>query len=212
MRLLVIGGSPQPSSAGLVSSLAMTCNAVVAIDRGFDYALAAGVEPDLFCGDADTISERGKLVLSESGCDKAFYNPHKDDTDLGLALSEIAERWPESDLIGICLSGGRPDHALGVVGRLANFEGGRVGLREDAFTARFLHAGESWSIYAPEGTAFSMLPLSEKAVVSESGFEWNLDHAEVPLLSDLGISNVVRNEEASITCHNGIVVGYLFCE
>lgn len=56
MRLLLVAGSPEPSSPDLVARLASSSDLVMAVDRGADACRAAGVAPDAFCGDADTVS------------------------------------------------------------------------------------------------------------------------------------------------------------
>ncbi len=55
MRVLLVAGSPEPSSPALVSALAAAADSVTAVDRGADACRAAGVVPDSFCGDADTV-------------------------------------------------------------------------------------------------------------------------------------------------------------
>ena len=44
----------------------------------------------------------------------------------------------------------------------------------------------------------------------EQGMEWELDHHACDLLSDLGVSNVIREDPARIECHTGCVVAYVF--
>ena len=56
MRVLLVAGSPEPSSAATLSELAREAETVVAIDRGAEACRAAGIVPDAFCGDADTVS------------------------------------------------------------------------------------------------------------------------------------------------------------
>lgn len=220
-RVLVVGGSPEVASLELVARLADDCDAVVAVDRGLDALLAAGRGCDLFCGDADSVSAEGAALVraAEAGessvCSDApcvaeveRYNPYKDDTDLGLALRAVGERWPGAELVCTCMTGGKPDHFLAVLGRLAAW-GTPVSIEEDDFSARILHVGDTWSLPDRSGARFSFIPLSPEAVVSESGMEWQLDHKSVPLLSDLGISNVLQ-QDATITCHEGVLVAYAF--
>ncbi|WP_239284725.1 thiamine pyrophosphokinase [Collinsella sp. An2] len=223
-RILVVGGSPEPSSAETIRCAAAGCKAVVAVDRGLDALLAAGVSCDLFCGDADSVSEHGAELVrlcerdvsgNAAGAADAprfevvRYNPHKDDTDLGLALGEIACRWPGASLVGTCLSGGHPDHALAVLGRLSTWDGG-VEVIEDGFVQRILKRGDAWELHGHTGARFTFVPLSLSATVSERKMRWNLDHKRVSLLSDLGVSNVVEAESASITCHEGIISAWVF--
>lgn len=212
----VVGGSPEPSSASTVRRAAARADAVVAIDRGLDAVRDADIGVDVFCGDADSVSAEGAALVRavEAAGDSApfeieRYNPHKDDTDLSLALRAIRQRWGAPRLVCTCLSGGHPDHLLGVLGRLASWEG-PVEVVEDAFEGRILHAGHSWTIEGAESRRFSFIPLSAACEVSESGMRWDLDHHPVDLLSDLGISNVIEGPEATITCHAGTIVCWTF--
>ena len=221
MRVLVVGGSPEVASPDLVGRLVDAVDAVVAVDCGLDALLAAGRGCDLFCGDADSVGAEGAALVraaeaGERGTDPDAprvaeverYNPHKDDTDLGLALRAIEARWPGAELVCTCLTGGKPDHFLAVMGRLAGWDA-PVTFEEEGFSARILHSGNSWELAGRTGDRFSFIPLSPEAIVSETGMEWELDRKRVPLLSDLGISNVLH-EDATITCHEGTLVAYAF--
>lgn len=217
-RVAVIGGSPMAASVETIRLACVSCDAVVAIDRGFDAARAAEVDVDLFCGDADSVSAAGSAAVraaeDASACDEApfavvRYDPHKDDTDLGLALAEIGRRWSDAHLVCTCMSGGNPDHELAVLGRLATWPGA-VEVYEDTFVQRLLKAGERWDLAGHLNERFTFIPLSPSAVVSETGMRWNLDHERVPLLSDLGVSNVVDTPEAHVTCHEGVISAWSF--
>lgn len=217
-RVLVVGGSPERSSVQTIRFAQSGCDRIVAVDRGLDAVLEAGLSCDLFCGDADTVGERGlSLVEQAQSCleGAAFeverYDPYKDATDLALALRAIEKRWPDAQVVCTCVSGGAPDHALGVLGRLAGAHGAAC-ILEDAFEARVLHAGESWEICGSVGHRFSCVPVSVDAEVSEEGFCWNIKRAQMPLLSDWGISNVVEAPAACVRCHEGVIVCWLFAE
>lgn len=216
VRVLIVGGSPEPSSATLVGALAAQHDRVVAVDRGLDVLLEAGAGCDVFCGDADSVNERGaaEVRACEAGESSVVgaverYNPHKDLTDLALAFEAIDSLWPGADVTCTCLTGGNPDHALAVYGRLASLPRG-VSMREDEFSARIMHTGSAWMLEGVAGSRFSFVPLSLVAVVSESGMHWELDHKHVELLGDLGISNVIESERAVMTCHEGTIVAWCF--
>lgn len=212
-RVLVVGGSPQGASPEVVRRAAQGCDAVVAVDRGLDAVLAAGLICDLFCGDADTVSAEGAALVARAVAEGCFeverYDPHKDFTDLSLALRAIDARWPGATLCATCLSGGRPDHLLGVLGRLVSW-GGAVEIVEDAFRGRVLRAGETWDIEGARGRTFSFVPLAPGTRMSLAGMRWNLDDAPVGFLSDLGISNVVEDSPARVACDFGAIACWLF--
>lgn len=198
------------ASANLLRQLAGECDHVVAVDRGLDALLGAGLGCDVYVGDADTVSdEGGALVDAATDFEVERHDPYKDYTDLALALDSVRRRWPGAEVVATCASGGRPDMALSVLGLLAGYEDAPVWVEEDKVVARILHAGESWTIEGSEGKTFSIIAIAPNTVVSEHGLEWELDHAFLGLLADTGISNVVRRT-ATITVHQGVAIGYLY--
>lgn len=206
----MVCGSPVVASADLLRRLAGECDHVVAVDRGLDALLGAGLGCDVYVGDADTVSEAGRaLVDAAEDFEVERHDPYKDYTDLALALDSVRRRWPGAEVIATCASGGRPDMALSVLGLLAGYEDAPVWVEEDKVVARILHAGESWTIEGSEGKTFSIIAIAPNTVVSEHGLEWELDHAFLGLLADTGISNVVRRT-ATITVHQGVAIGYLY--
>lgn len=209
-KVLVVCGSPVVASADLLRRLAGECDHVVAVDRGLDALLSAGLGWDVYVGDADTVSDAGRaLVDAAEDFEVERHDPYKDYTDLALSLDSVRRRWPGAEVIATCASGGRPDMALSVLGLLAGYEDAPVWVEEDKVVARILHAGESWTIEGSEGKTFSIIAIAPNTVVSEHGLEWELDHAFLGLLADTGISNVVRRT-ATITVHQGVAIGYLY--
>ena len=209
-KVLVVCGSPVVASADLLSRLAGECDHIVAVDRGLDALLGAGLSCDVYVGDADTVSDEGRaLVDVAADFEVERHNPYKDYTDLALALDTIRRRWPNAEVVATCATGGRPDMALSVLGLLAGYVDAPVWICEDETTARIIHAGESWTIQGAEGKTFSIIAIAPNTEVSEHGLEWELDHAKLGLLADTGISNVVRGT-AKIQVHTGTVIAYLY--
>lgn len=208
-KVLVVCGSPVVASADLLRRLAGECDHVVAVDRGLDALLGAGLACDVYVGDADTVSDAGRaLVDAAEAFEVERHNPYKDYTDLALALDTIRRRWPGAELYATCATGGRPDMALSVLGLLASYKDAPVWIAEDEVTARILHTGESWTIEGHEDSTFSIVAIAPNTEVSEHGLEWELDHAPLALLADTGISNIVRRT-AVITVHQGTAIAYL---
>lgn len=197
------------TSADLLRRLAGECDHVIAVDRGLDALLGAGLGCDVYVGDADTVSNAGcALVDAATDFEVERHDPYKDYTDLALALDSVRRRWPGAEVIATCATGGRPDMALSVLGLLAGYEGAPIWIAEDKVVARILRAGESWIIEGHEGSTFSIIAIAPNTKVSEHGLEWELDHSRLGLLADTGISNVVRGT-AKIQVHQGVAIGYL---
>ena len=209
-KVLVVCGSPVVASTDLLRRLVGECDHVVAVDRGLDALLGAGLGCDVYVGDADTVSDAGRaLVDAAEAFEVERHDPYKDYTDLALALDFVRRRWPRAEVVATCAAGGRPDMALSVLGLLAGYDDAPVWIAEDNVTARILHAGESWTIEGAEGKTFSIIAIAPGTVVSEHGLEWELDHSSLDLLADTGISNVVRST-AAIQVHAGTAIAYLY--
>lgn len=197
------------ASAELLRQLAGECDHIVAVDRGLDALLGAGLSCDVYVGDADTVSDAGRaLVDAAKDFEVERHNPYKDYTDLALALDAIRRRWPGAELYATCATGGRPDMTLSVLGLLAGYKDAPVWICEDETTARILHANESWTIQGAEDKTFSIIAIAPETEISEHGLEWELDHSPLGLLADTGISNVVRRT-ATIEVHTGTAIAYL---
>lgn len=209
-KVLVVCGSPVVASADLLRRLAGECDHVIAVDRGLDALLGAGLSCDVYVGDADTVSDAGRaLVDAATDFEVERHDSYKDYTDLALALDSVRRRWPGAEVVATCATGGRPDMALSVLGLLAGYEGAPVWIVEDKVVARILHADESWTIEGAEGKTFSIIAIAPNTQVSEHGLEWELEHAFLGLLADTGISNIVR-KTATITVHQGTAIAYLY--
>ena len=209
-KVLVVCGSPVVVSADLLRRLAGECDYVVAVDRGLDALLGAGLSCDVYVGDADTVSDAGRvLVDAATDFEVERHDPYKDYTDLALALDSIRRRWPGAEVVATCATGGRPDMALSVLGLLAGYEDAPVWIVEDKVVARFLRTGDSWTIEGSEGKTFSIIAIAPNTEVSEHGLEWELDHTPLGLLADTGISNIVRST-ATIQVHAGTAIAYLY--
>lgn len=209
-KVLVVCGSPVVASTELLRQLAGECDHVVAVDRGLDALLGAGLSCDVYVGDADTVSDAGRAIVdAATDFEVERHDPYKDYTDLALALDSVRRRWLGAEVVATCATGGRPDMALSVLGLLAGYEDAPVWIAEDKTTARILHGGESWTIEGAEGKAFSIIAIAPGTVVSEHGLEWELDHSPLGLLADTGISNVVRST-ATIQVHTGTAIAYLY--
>lgn len=198
------------ASEDLLRRLAGECDHVVAVDRGLDALLGAGLGCDVYVGDADTVSDAGRAMV-DAGEDFEVerHNPYKDYTDLALALDSVRRRWPGAEVVTTCATGGRPDMALSVLGLLAGYVDAPVWIAEDKVVARILHIGESWTIEGAEGKTFSIIAIAPNTQVSEHGLEWELDHNPLGLLADTGISNIVRST-AEIEVHAGTAIAYLY--
>ena len=216
LRALVVAGSPEPSSPELVARLADAADYVVVADGGADVCHAAGVVPDVFCGDGDSASEGAAAWARAAARATVSFPSEKYATDLALALEcarhEAARRAAPLALTLTCAAGGRPDHALAVVGQLAAAGCASAREVEDGFEMRVVSAGAErrWELGAEAvGRTFSAVAVAPGTRIDERGMRWELTDKPMELLGDLGISNVVTSPDASVTARSGAVAAFL---
>ena len=101
---------------------------------------------------------------------------------------------------------------MAVLGLLAMHADTCPRLVEDGFECRTLspEGASRWTL-GPNavGSTISVIALAPESRVSEHGLRWELDHRELPLLGDEGVSNVVVSADAMIECHAGIVAAFV---
>lgn len=218
LRALIIDGSPKPSSPDLVCRLAEESDYVIAVDRGARVCREIGLAPHMLCGDDDSMgAETLSWAVKTCGA-RIVYPSEKYATDLSLAIDcarhEAARRNASLELTVTCGSGGRPDHALAVLGLVAQAADASPRLVEDGYECRILspEGSATWAVGAEDdavGLTCSVIPLVDDAVVSESGMHWNLSERMLRALDDEGVSNVIEDTNATIVCHRGILAVYL---
>lgn len=222
LPVLVVDGSPEPSSSALVARLAAEAEYVICADGGAAVCRAAGVVPDVFCGDADSASAADADWVRAGAATDIRFPAEKYATDLSLALDcarhEAARQGRALALTLTCASGGRPDHALAVVGLLAH------AARAGAVCARLVEDASELRILCPEsqsewhlgteacGCTFSAVAVAPGTRIDERGMHWELEDHAMGLLDDLGISNVVTSEDAVVTCRSGAVAAFLLAK
>ena len=137
-------------------------------------------------------------------------------TDLALAIDcarhEASRREAPLALTVTCASGGRPDHALAVVGQLAGSGAASARIVEDGYEMRIVsEEGErAWRLGpGAEGRTFSAVAVAPGTRIDERGMRWELEDKPMGLLDDLGISNVVTSPEAEVVCRAGAAAAFL---
>ena len=216
LEVLLVDGSPEPSAPALVAELAGAADYVVAVDRGAEVLLAAGREPDVFVGDADSVSpEAADWARAHARTDIRFPS-EKYATDLALALDcaahEAARAGRPLAVTLTCASGGRPDHSLAVIGLLASAPAASARMVEDGFELRVLKPeGQArWELgEAAVGRTFSAVAVAPGTRIDEEGMQWPLEDKPMDLLGDLGVSNVVVSAGAAVACRAGAVAAIL---
>lgn len=170
---------------------------VIAADRGLEYALAAGITPDMIVGDFDSAR-----IEAPAGIECIRVSPIKDDTDAQLAADTAIERGCD-ELRFFCALGGRLDHTFANIQMMYGLmrRGVKSALYGCGEKAYLVSAG---SAEVPRfGGYLSVFSYGESITVSESGVKYPLDRHIITNSFPLGVSNEVVDEKAVVTVHEG---------
>ncbi len=172
---------------------------LIAADAGYNILREAGIEPDAFVGDADSLGFVPGIP------DKTALPCEKDDTDTEAAIKLGFERGYSRFVIFGALGGKRFSHSLANLHCLAyvSERGGEGVIADERCTVRYLTAGTEHGFCASDGY-FSLLPACPGAVVTIRGAKYPLSKERIPFSSTLGVSNEPRGD-CSVTVHEGAV-------
>ena len=199
MRALIVLGGEAPEPA-LLAACAGQADLTIAADSGLAAFDAAGLAPDLLIGDMDSIDpallERyGNLPQERLCC-------VKDDTDGVHALdTAIARGAKRITLLGAL--GGRLDHALANLMLLVRAH--RAGAFAEILGegVRVIRVPGEAVLHGAKGDTVSFLPLGDARGVTLTGFFYPLDRHDLHSDYPLGVSNVVTQDEASVSVQDG---------
>lgn len=172
---------------------------VIAADAGFRLLEKAGIKPDLFIGDGDSLG-----FLPED-FPTVVLPTEKDDTDSIAALKEgLARGYRRFRLYG-ALGGTRFSHSLANLQSLSFLHGmGAEGEIIDKH-CRILYLSEGTRRFDFSEGYFSLFAWEGDAVVSVSGAKYSLDRATLTPAFPLGVSN-----EGSVCTEICVHLGTLF--
>jgi thiamine pyrophosphokinase len=182
---------------------------LIGADGGVNNALGLGFMPDEVIGDLDSILPENLLQCEKAGCYIEKYPREKDETDLELALLRAKQKALSEGERDIWLYGGtgkRIDHFMGNLALMLAYarQGYRIRLVDSEHEVWIIQGNEEIPTY--KGQELSLIPLSEKAVVSTRGLYYPLDKGVLRQDIPRGVSNVCLGESVGIEVHEGWVL------
>lgn len=170
---------------------------VIAADKGLDYALSAGILPDMAVGDFDSAQ---KAVPDVTEVKK--FPPEKDDSDALIAAKIALERGFDK-LRFLCALGGRLDHTFANLQMIYSLK--KRGISAELFgdfeQAFFL---ENETCVIPKFSGYlSVFAWEKSAEISETGVKYPTENLVFTNEFPLGVSNEIIQKTAEITVHSG---------
>ncbi len=189
-------------SGGEYSPPLLEGDCVIACDKGYSYALRAGLKPDLVVGDFDSCTDE-----LPSDIPVLRYKKEKDDTDTMLAVRYALERGFR-ELLLLCALGGRLDHCLANLqcAAFAAERGADVSILSEDTRIYLLRSGTK-ELPRLEGFSLSVLAHSERCLgVTLRGVKYPLTDATLESSVPLGVSNAWSGDRATVTVADGTLM------
>ena len=175
---------------------------VIAADGGLDHAIAAGITPDLFIGDMDSLTS----PIPE-GLEKITFPERKDYTDMHLAYLEGKGRgYTEFEIYGA--TGGRGDHTFANISLLLSIanDGGRVSMISESQVYTVIKDNRI-SISGSAGSYISVFALGGEAMgVTLGGLDYEVEAITLTPDFPLGVSNKFTEKVAEISVTKGALL------
>lgn len=178
---------------------------IIGVDRGAAWLLQHEITPDVAVGDFDSVSQAEFQKIKSRVAIVKEYPAEKDKTDLELAVDESIKLHPKEVVIYGAI-GTRFDHTLATIGLLLKLESYNIyGQIVDNFNKIYIVRHQQF-IKASPYRYLSIIPLSDHAIITLSGFVYNASRLKLLRMSTRGVSNKIKGSRASIAVHAGSIL------
>jgi thiamine pyrophosphokinase len=181
---------------------------VIAADGGSLHCKALGITPHIIIGDLDSLEQAQLAAYQAASVEIISYPPHKDETDLELALQLATERGLTEVFI-IAGMGARWDMTIANVLLAAQqkFSHLHIHLVDGSQEITVLRGEATLNIDGRKGDTLSLLPVNGDAYgITTHGLEYPLKDETLYFGSPRGVSNVVVDAHAQIFIQRGIIL------
>lgn len=168
---------------------------VIAVDGGYERAVAAGLKVEIAIGDFDSLG-----YIPE--CEKITLTPEKDETDMAVALQYAVDHG--ADRIYICGAlGGRLDHTIANIQNLTRFcdRAHLTIVSDDCMVDVVRNGSRSFG----RCKYLSVFAVGTARGVNLIGTKYTLENAVLTDNFPLGVSNAVENF-ATVSVTDGTLI------
>ncbi|MDK1018610.1 MAG: thiamine diphosphokinase [Actinomycetota bacterium] len=180
---------------------------VIAVDSGYDHAMARAIHVDLLVGDMDSITPGGRDHAVACGVVIEEYPGDKNETDLEIAIGAAVSRGATSiDIYGG--EGGRLGHLLGIALSTAGPKWHSANLTWHTRTGSLRTATPGRPVTLPTsvGEIVTLLPVGDVHGVTATGVRWPLTDASLTLGTTRGVSNEATQAYVTIEVGDGTLL------
>jgi thiamine pyrophosphokinase len=204
-RAVIFANGEMPDEAAIRARL-RPGDWIVAADGGTRHALACGRVPNLIIGDLDSLPPGSRKGLERQGVQMIVHPADKNETDLELALLEVAANQVGQVLVVGAL-GGRLDQMLANIQLLSRPELAHLDVEMTDGHQHIHLVRPEVTIEGKPGDLVSLLPLCQSVEgVKTQGLEWPLDSEVLHFGHGRGVSNRMIDHAAHVQVKGGLLL------
>jgi thiamine pyrophosphokinase len=190
----------------LVKQLITEKDYIVSADGGLRYIRSLNLIPKLVVGDLDSVSRDDIQFLNDNNIEILKFPADKDQTDLEIALRELAKR-DYKDILVIGALGGRTDQTLANLGLISSISNDDIRIEFDDGREHIMLIRNRLLLPGKKGDTVSLIPLCSSAKgITTKGLRYSLTDEQLLPDQTRGISNVMMGEIAEINITSGTVL------
>lgn len=179
---------------------------IICCDGGYNKykEIPGGRNPDYIIGDFDSIQNKSDLEKFQK--DQIIFKDNQNETDFQFAIKKMIEKYKEEikhiDVLYFN-SKDRIDHflinILSVIKITKNIEFKFITYNQETFVLR-----KEIAIKNKKGATLSIIPITQVKNIVTTGLHWPLVNTDLELGYVSGISNIVTEEQATISIDEGV--------
>jgi len=198
MRAVIIS-SGSITNYEYIKSHINTDDTIICADGGYDHAKKMGITPNILIGDFDSITE----IPDDIPCMR--HPSEKNLTDTELAI-EYARNKGFKNFLLLASTGSRMDHTLTNILLLKTF----VEQKETAVIInennKIMMIDSQIIITEPPDTIISLIPITNCTGVTTTNLKYPLTDATMHVGKGVGISNIILDDNATISVKSGLLI------
>ena len=176
---------------------------IIGVDRGACWLILNKIIPNIAIGDFDSVTVRQMQMIKKQSKRMDIYPKKKNKTDMELAIEHAIGLHPNEVMI-YGAAGDRLDHTMGNIHLLEQLDEKSIAgaIRDESNEIRIV----SSRLKVKKDVRFpyiSILSVTDAVKVTLAGFAYDLSHTIIHRRQTIGISNEIREDEATIEIHSG---------
>ena len=204
-RALIFLHGNKPNVANIKKTVKKS-DTIICADGGAEYALEAGLVPEIVLGDFDSLPLKYQKKLIELGTSLQEFPTEKDFTDSELAVNyALAHGYRDLVLFGVV--GTRIDHFLANITYLSkkSQDGIKVIIIDNAQIIYLV--SYELDLLGKKGDTVSLIPIEKDADgVTTRGLKWELYNERLLFGATRGVSNEFIKSKAHISIKKGTLL------